>query len=163
MGFLKDAPLTGASIANRHLNGFGGDGDRTLVNINERLRVALLFAGGAQFVDEEEAISGVLQPSNHLLPLSPEFCEGWSKGHVVDGLPLALCPLPLLDGLVGVNEGPIVSDLELGQQLERDGIIALIGSQVGVGQHYIVDSPQQRDLVARYLRIVLEDSADDCI
>jgi len=109
LGFFKDAPLAGASIANRHLDGFGGGCDRTLVGINERLRVALLFAGGAQLVDEEEAISGVLQPSNHLLPLSPEFCEGWSKGHVVDGLPLALCPLPLLDGVIGVYEGPIVS------------------------------------------------------
>ena len=62
-----------------------------------------------------------------------------------------------MDGLVRVYEGPVVGDPELSQQLEGNGNIALVGSQVGVGQHQIVDGPQQRDLVARYFRIVLED------
>ena len=43
------------------------------------------------------------------------------------------------------------------------GLVALMGSEVGVGQHHIVDGPQQRNLVARYFRIVLEDGADDFI
>ncbi len=68
-----------------------------------------------------------------------------------------------MDGVVGVHERPVVGDPELGQQLQGNGDIALVGSQVGVGQHHIVDGPQQRNLVTRYFRIVLEDGADDFI
>ena len=92
-----------------------------------------------------------------------EFSQGWPESHIVDGLPLALNFLPLLDGVIGVHERPVVGDPKLGQQLQGNGDIALVGSDVGVGQHHVVNRPQQRNLVARYFRIVLEDGADDFI
>lgn len=59
-----------------------------------------------------------------------------------------------MNRLVRVYEGPVVGDPKLGQQLEGHCDIAPVGSQVRVGQHHIIDGPQQRNLVA-YLRIVL--------
>ncbi len=68
-----------------------------------------------------------------------------------------------MDGLVRIYKGPVVGDPELSQQSEGNGNITLVGSQVGVGQHHIVYGPQQRNLIARYFRIVLEDGADGFI
>ena len=78
-------------------------------------------------------------------------------------LPLAFGFLPLLNGVIGVYKGLVVGDPEFCQQLEGNSYIALIGSQVGVGQHHIINRPQQGNLVTRYLRVMLEDGADDFI
>ena len=45
LGLVKDAPLAGASIADGHLDGFGDRGNGSLVSVNERLGIALVFTG----------------------------------------------------------------------------------------------------------------------
>ena len=122
-----------------------------------------MFTGRAQLINQEKAVDGVCQAPNYLLPLSPQFGQRWPESHIVDGLPLALNFLPLLDGVIGVHERPVVGDPELGQQLQGNGDIALVGSDVGIGEHHVVYGPQQRYLVTRYFRIVLEDGADNFI
>jgi len=71
--------------------------------------------------------------------------------------------LPLQDGRVWVNKGPVVSDPELGQQPEGHRHVALVCLQVWIGEHQVIDGAKQSDLVARHLRVVLENRADDLV
>ena len=61
---------------------------------------------------------------------------------------------------MGVGKGPVGGDPAISKQAQGDGHGLGACAYIRVGEHHIVDRPQQRDLVAGHFTIVAQDGAD---
>ena len=159
-GRIKHRPVAWAGVLDGHLNGLSGGGHGLPVGLLQRGRVGGAPPGRAHLREQKEAVGGLGRELHQRLPRGAQGSEGRAEGDVVAGGFGADGARTLIDGVLRVGKGPVIGHPQLGQAVQRHSDGLALAGHVGVHQHHVVDSPEQRNLVAGRLVIVFEDGGN---